>query len=105
MRSLLLALFVMSAQAQQCLPVDRLNSSPVYIDMNSAGACVRWFCYGEAIEPKRVAYCGTWEQMHLVGSRIQTIQKATDPLKSLQTLGNRITVVPMTDPTMAGMPK
>jgi hypothetical protein len=111
MRFLLLLLFATSANAQylvtaSCLPTNDMTStttSPPYLTFNSVGVCVKWFCYGETV--MKVTYCGTWGVQHLVGGRIQTIQKASDPLASLNSAGKRFTIVPLTDPSMAGMPK
>ena len=113
MRFLLLLLFATSANAQylvtaSCLPTmdeTSTTASPPYLTFNSVGVCVKWFCYGDSLAVRKVTYCGTWAIQNLVGSRVQTIQKASDPLASLNSAGKRFTIVPLTDPSMAGMPK
>lgn len=95
----------------KCLPLGDEKGSMPFFSYNSAGVCVRWHCYLDEFTPEfptatqAVTYCGPWSAQHLVGSRIQTIQKAPDPLKSLQDLPKRITVVPLSHPSMASMPK
>jgi hypothetical protein len=94
------------AQAQACLPAGddkSTKASPPYVTYNANGMCWRWYCYGQEI--RVLTACGTWAQMHLVGGRVQTIQKAADPLKSMLDAPKRFTVVPLSDPSMAGMPK
>lgn len=107
-------LFAGAAHAQvmpKCLPLGNDKGSSLFMSHNATGVCVRWHCYLDEFTPEyptavqSVTYCGTWGQMNLVGGRVQTIQKAADPLKSLQDLPKRITVVPLSDPSMAGMPK
>lgn len=114
MRHLLFALLLVSAQAAAlplCLPLGNDKGSRPFLSHNDKGVCVRWHCYLDTFSDEyptavqSVTYCGAWSQLHLVGGRIQTIQKAPDPLKSLQELPKRITVVPLSDPSMAGMPK
>ena len=55
------------------------------------------------IESLKNAYVGTVPEFAKVGGRIATIVKAADPLKSLQTLPQRITVLPITDPSLAAI--
>lgn len=119
MRFLLLLLFAASANAQnlgttKCLPAmddTSLTASPAYTSWNLTGVCVRWYCYLPEFTPEypsgiqKVTYCGTWAIQNLVGGRVQTIQKAADPLKSLNDAGKRFTIVPMTDPSMLWMPQ
>jgi hypothetical protein len=106
---LLLSLTSIPTLAQKCLPSDPLD---VYLKYNSVGACIKWYCRAPptAANPdglvfEKNQYCGVWSQMHLVGPRVQTIQKSADPLKSLQELPKRIKMVPLSDPSMAGLPK
>lgn len=106
---MLVILAAAPALAQTCLPASDAASttaSPPYVTHNAAGMCWRWYCYPAGTrEARLVTSCGTWAQMHLVGARVQTIQKAADPLKSLQDAPKRFTVLPMSDPAMAAMPK
>ena len=117
----LLLLFPGLALSQPlCLPVSKFEvpadqslpfGSELLSTYNSFGACVKWLCYLPEFSEKypsatqKNTYCGTWSQMHLVGPRIQTIQKAADPLKSLQSAGNRFTIIPLSDPSMKNLPK
>ena len=91
-----------------CLPaVDTQSTvaSTPWLRWNTAGVCVRWNCYKTTTTPAAgVTYCGTWAEQSKVGGRINTIQKAADPLVSLQTAGSRYTIVPMTDQSMIDMP-
>lgn len=99
-------LFVGGANAQACLPTTDLSSttaSPLYFAKNDKGVCVSWYCYGTKATIS--TYCGTWAELPKVGGRIQTIQKAKDPLKSLQDAHKRFKIVPLDDPSMDGMPK
>jgi hypothetical protein len=79
------------------------------VQWNTVGVCVRWFCgpdpYVDNGTYQVVQYCGTWAEFAKVPGRIATIKKATDPLKSAQTAGSRYVIVPLTDPSMAGLPK
>lgn len=116
MRALILLLLAMPAFGQTyspaCLPratppaldTPFPTSSAAHVSWNTVGVCVRWTCFDTGAVSD-VAYCGTWAEQAKVGARIQTIQKATDPLKSLQTAGTRFKIVPLSDPSMAGMPK
>lgn len=107
----LAVLFTGAAQGQylvksSCLPAGNqtdIKASPPYFSYNTVGVCVRWYCYSE--EVKKVTYCGSWSEQSKVTSRVQTIQKSTDPLKSLGTAGNRFPIVPLDHPSMAGMPQ
>ncbi len=91
-----------------CLPaVDPQSTvaSTPWLRWNATGVCVRWNCYKTATASAAgVTYCGTWAEQSKVGGRVNTIQKAADPLKSLQTAGARFPMVPMTDPSMSDMP-
>lgn len=105
---LLLILMITPMQASgqvrpRCLPTPATLAT----NWNSCGICASFVCpaTGAASTPWRYTYCGTWAEQSKVGSRIQTIQKAKDPLKSLQTLPDRITILPLSDPQFACMPK
>lgn len=112
---LLCPLLVYAQGAPKCLPAENGlftdTASALVISHNKVGVCAKWLCYLEEFTPQHPRAiqlnedCGTWAQMHLVGRRLQTMRAAPDPLKSLQTLPQRIKVVPLTDPSMAGMPK
>lgn len=115
MRALILLLLAMPALGQTfspaCLPratppaldTPFPTSSTARVSWNTVGVCVRWTCYDTVVS--NPTYCGTWAEQAKVGARIQTIQKAADPLKSLQTAGTRFKIVPLSDPSMVGMPK
>lgn len=88
------------------------TASPLDIVSNETCTCVKWYCYAQpgatadGGTPGSVpTYCGLNSQLHLVGSRIQTIMKAADPLKSLSELGKRITLLPLSAPELASCPK
>lgn len=79
------------------------------IRWNAVGTCVRWECLPAGYTPgtpfRVVTYCGTWAEFAKVPARVATIKKAADPLRSAQNAGKRFKIVPLTDPSMAGMPK
>lgn len=66
------------------------------------GAWIRWACWSTVpgVADRRITYVGTVPEFSKVGGRIATITKAADPLKSLQTLPQRVTVLPLTDPSL-----
>lgn len=76
--------------------------SPRRDDVSSKGAWVRWHCAeigtGRLVT---VTYAVTLADFPNVGGRLRTILNAADPLKSLQTLPARITVLPLSDPMFA----
>ena len=80
-----------------CLPV----SGNFRMAANSTGLCCKWDCP----DGTWYKFCGTWTEQAKVSSRVSTIQKAADPLKSLQDAGKRFKIVPLDDPSMAGMPE
>jgi len=91
----------------QCLPSSDPSSTTAslpYLSFNAKGVCVRWYCFPPGVTINKVIYCGTWAELSKVGARVQTIQKAADPLASLQNAGKRFPMVPLTDPSMSGMP-
>jgi len=90
-----------------CLPASTpssLTASLHYLSFNEKGVCVRWYCFPLEGVITKTTYCGTWAELSKVGARVQTIQKAGDPLVSLQNAGKRFPMVPLTDPSMSGMP-
>ena len=105
--ALALALTGAGATAQSCLTNLTLNGvegSPLYSGITRNGAWVRWYCYDYARRQiARVAYVGTLPELSKVGARVQTIMKAADPLKSLQTAGSRFPILPLTDPSLAAI--
>ena len=118
-RAVLLLLLPLAAAAQTpylvkpaCIPevktIGQIASLPE-VQWNTVGVCVRWFCgpdpYVDNGTYQVVTYCGTWAEFSKVPGRAATIKKSTDPLKSAQTAGTRYPIVPLTDPSMAGMPK
>ena len=119
--SLLLAPVLALAQGTEvCLPspvnaipADQsvIFGSPAVLTYNSTGVCIKWICYLPTFSDQfpsatqKNQYCGSWTELSKVGGRIETIQKATDPLKSLNNAGKRFPIVPLSDPSMDGMPK
>lgn len=83
-------------------------SSHLIFSLNSEGLCVKYYCLpplNSGLVGSVPKFCGPWAEQAKVGARVQTIQKAADPLKSLQTAGTRFPMVPLSDPSMAGMPR
>jgi hypothetical protein len=112
---LLLMPFAVMAQTPYTVPVacipgiqklDYLASEPV-VTWNTVGICAKWSCM--PTDPTKMVgtltYCGTWTEFAKVPARIATIKKAVDPLKSASDAGKRFTIVPLTDPSMSGMPR
>jgi hypothetical protein len=99
---LLLPLAVRAQTGPQCLPrIDNAAWLAGDYEFRASidGACVRWACY--EVGTARVqtnTYCGTTAELSKVGSRMQTIIRAADPLKSLQTAGARFPILPLSDP-------
>ena len=117
-RFLVAMLLPMSAVAQPytvqttCVPglaTTGWTATEPEIRWNAVGTCVRWECLPEGHVPgtpfRVVTYCGTWAEFAKVPARVATIKKAADPLRSAQGAGTRFKIVPLTDPSMAGMPK
>ena len=112
MRALLaLLLLCTSAQAQTvsppCMPyVDTPGwvwSTPK-MGVTKNGAWITWTCWSTTgLRDRFVTYVGTVPEFSKVGGRVATMVKAADPLKSLQTLPQRITVLPLTDPLLAAI--
>lgn len=91
-----------SALAQPlCLPsmsASSLTASPLYTHISKNGACVRWYCYQENPAVQSNTYCGLPSELSKVGTRINTIVKSPNPLKSLQDAPKRFTILPLSDP-------
>lgn len=90
-----------------CLPAPAASNtmyggSKHWTAVNTSCVCVGWTCNptpagtAASMPARKHTFCGTWPEFAKSSARIATIQKAKDPQKSLDTLGNRITVVPMT---------
>jgi hypothetical protein len=93
-----------------CIPgitTTALAPTEPEIRWNTVGICVRWECIDRTTIAvvKAPHFCGTWAEFSRVPARIATIRGATDPIKSASDAGKRYTIVPLTDPSMAGMPK
>lgn len=88
-----------------CLP----SVTGVRVQVNTVGVCTQFICPISGSNPAMVwkyTYCGTWAEQSKVASRIETIRKAVDPLKSLQTLGSRIPMYSLDDPLAPqGLPR
>lgn len=119
---LFLALHV-SAFAQPCLPATEAPpgtphiwqqppqnvewiGSPIEWGISTKGAWLRWYC-GEVNGPgfvpvTRVSLPSDWAN---IGGRVRTIMLADDPLRSLQTVPNRIKMLHLTDPAFAELLK
>jgi hypothetical protein len=102
---LMCTLIPSQAQQTQCLPASANKvsetSSPVYVSWNDTHVCVAWVCYLPEFTPQyqsamqRVEMCGPWSDLHLIGSRLQTIKKAKDALASLQNARSRFPISDM----------
>lgn len=90
-----------------CLPGldnSQATASPIESGVTRNGAWARWYCTERATgRRQRNLYVGTVPELSKVGSRVQTIIGAADPLASLQTLPRRITVLPLSDPSLAAI--
>lgn len=80
-----------------CLP----QSGNFRMAANDVGVCCKWDCP----DGTWWKYCGSWAEQSKVAARVATVKKAPDQLKSLQDVGKRFKIVPLTDPTMVGMPE
>jgi len=69
------------------------------------GAWYRWTCWSAVpgVADRTITYVATVPEFAKIGGRVGTITNAADPLKSLQTLPKRITVLPLTDPSLAAI--
>lgn len=121
MKAVLLACLIpFGAHAQTCLPATSDSKepaewtqpaanklwigSPMRAGVTKNGAWVRWYCAEVGTGQLRVVtYVGTLAEFSKVGGRLQTIVSAADPLKSLQTLPSRVTVLPLTHPSLAAI--
>ena len=90
-----------------CLPAldqSSLTASTAYSGVTKNGAWVYWYCYDQTtLKITKVIYVGTLPEFAKVGGRMATIAKSATPLQTLQTLGNRITVLPLNDPSLAAI--
>jgi hypothetical protein len=107
------------AQAQTCLPAYPSASenpkdwvqpftnvtwhgTPMQSGITPNGAWVRWACVELSTgATRRVSYVANVSEFSKIGGRLTTIMGSADPLKSLQTLPSRVTVLPITDPSLA----
>lgn len=92
--------------APTCLPniadAASATASRPHFGASKNGAWVTWDCYG-ATGTVRMTYIGTLPEIAKVGGRVATIIKAPDPLRSLQTAGQRFAILPLTDPSLAAV--
>lgn len=103
-----LLLLSLNAQAQPCMPYVETPGwvvSTPRTGVTKNGAWIWWYCWSTkpGVPDRRVGYVGTLAEFPKIGGRIATIAKAADPLKSLQTLPKRITMLPLTDPSLAAI--
>ncbi len=108
MKILAALLFAAStAHAQSALPnlTPDHPSAPYYL-ISKNGGCIWWYVdKGKFTETDQlgfefVAYCATPAEFSKIGGRLATIVNSADPLKSLQTLPNRITLSKIRCPGM-----
>ena len=103
-----LAFLSLPVYAQPCMPYvdtpDWIWSTPK-MGVTKNGAWIQWDCWSTvaSVPSRRVTYVGTVPEFSKVGGRVATIVNAANPLKSLQTLPKRITVLPLTDPSLAAI--
>lgn len=126
MRALIIMLLALAApllaRSQPCLPSDnplRSDSpaewvqpaqntawigSPLRVGFTVNGLWSRYHCAevgtGRLVAVSRVS---TSDDLPNVGGRIRTIIRASDPLKSLQSAGQRITILPLGDPALSAI--
>lgn len=87
------------AHAQTALPeLTSNNPGSLHYLATKNGACVWWFVdKGKFTEADQLGYemnlyCAAASEFSKVGGRLETIIKSANPLKSLQTLPNRVPV-------------
>lgn len=107
MRALLALLIAAPAFAQSGLPhPDPSHPGAASHIVTKNGACVWWYVYLPEFTPQNqlgiefVAYCTAVSEFPKIGGRLQTIVNSAEPLKSLQTLRNRIAMSRITCPGM-----
>lgn len=83
--------FSPSIQAQATLP-NPTGPGSLHYHVSKLGACVWYYSYTDTATGLN-AWCALTSEYPKIGGRVQTIVNAADPLKSLQTLRQR---VPMT---------
>lgn len=91
-----------------CLPVADLPCpggavSKLSGDVNKKGICIWWWVVADS-RVRRTTLCETWADMPNVPSRLLTIYRSADPLQTFNDSGKRFIIVPLTDPSMVGMP-
>lgn len=93
----LFALLPALASAQNALPnLDPTQPGAMDQVISKNGACVWWHVYLDRFTPQNqigielAVYCALPSEFPKIGWRVQTIVNAADPLRSLQTLPNRI---------------
>lgn len=104
----ILCLLAFPAQAQPCMPYVNTPgwvwSNPEFA-VTKNGAWYRWTCWStvSGVGDRRITYVATVPEFSKIGARVATILNAADPLKSLQTLPKRVTVLPLSDPSLAAI--
>jgi hypothetical protein len=91
-----------------CLPgvqTELWAGTPLRHGISRHGAWVQWVCYSKTppTRTQKVVYVATVPEFSKIGGRLATIVNAQDPLASLQTLHKRVTVLPLTDPSLAAI--
>lgn len=88
----------LSIQAQTSLP-NMTGPGSLHHYASKTGACVWYYTYTDTTTSLNV-WCALNSEFPKIGGRVQTIVSAADPLKSLQTLRQR---VPMTRISCPGL--
>jgi hypothetical protein len=107
-----LALSLRELKAQDCLPAPAKNpvictfaTEPV-IGFSDNGVWLFWD-YGLTTDKPGFVhtqlYIGTWAEQPNVSARLGAIAGAADPLKSLQTAGQRFKISPLSDPSLSAV--
>jgi hypothetical protein len=90
------------AGAAKCLPMMDTQThlaTEMWSSISANGVCVRWWCIQRDKGLRQInTYCGLWSEIPKVGGRVDTIRKASDPLKSLNDAGKRFPIKDLFSP-------
>ncbi len=78
----------LSTQAQSSLP-EMSGPGSLHHYGSKTGACVWYYSYSETAQGLNM-WCALTSELPKIGGRVQTIVNSADPLKSLQTLRQRV---------------